>query len=295
MNNPLIYIDQDGENPWLIVGVIIGFAYLKAAHDNTPKQNQGNPLKWKWNPLSWSKPEEVVLHFGSNTDGSGMYGGISAGKSGQPQPMVGYSRNQGAGIGYQYNGNSNMYYPGYDYNKPEKSVNEAIYQARQKYNNVDPSSAIAGASTATLSEMYYSKTYNTWMGKNYKVYNQSWGGNQYTGGKNKYGKRMSNYFRYLGYGIGAYSAYDIDKKRINGDVSWTEWSIEQGSNAFSTFGGQMGAAWSIGWEAGRALTSTDWYQERKYNFFYDQWERRYGEPSSSNEWIWNYFYQNYKP
>jgi len=37
-------------------------------------------------------------------------------------------------------------------------------------------------------------------------------------------------------------------------------------------------------------------QELSYDaFFYDQWERRYGEPSSSNEWIWNYFYQNYKP
>ena len=134
MNNPLVYIDQDGENPWLIIGAIIGFVYLKAAHDNTPKQNQGNPLKWKWNPLSWSKPEEVVLHFGSNTDGSGMYGGISAGKAGQPQPMVGYNRDQGAGMGY-HNGNSNMYYPGYDYNKPEKGVTNAISQVRKEYNS----------------------------------------------------------------------------------------------------------------------------------------------------------------
>jgi hypothetical protein len=133
MNNPLVYIDQDGENPWLIIGAIIGFVYLKAAHDNTPKQNQGNPLKWKWNPLSWSKPEEVVLHFGSNTDGSGMYGGISAGKAGQPQPMVGYNRDQGAGMGYHHNGNSNMYYPGYDYNKPEKGVTAAIDNAYKEY------------------------------------------------------------------------------------------------------------------------------------------------------------------
>lgn len=106
---------------------------------------------------------------------------------------------------------------------------------------------------------------------------------------------MSNYFRYLGYGVGAYSAYDIDKKRINGDINWTEWSIEQSSNAFSTLGGQIGAAWSIGWQTGRAVTNTEWYQETKFNLFYDLWERKYGKPSSSNEWIWNYFYQNYKP
>lgn len=133
------------------------------------------------------------------------------------------------------------------------------------------------------------------MGKNYKVYKQSWGGNQYTGGKNNYGKRMSNYFKYLGYGIGVYSAADINQKRINGDIGWTEWSIEQTSNLFSTLGGSIGAAWGIGWEAGRSITYSDWYQEKKYDFFYDQWKRRYGEPSSSNEWMWNYFYQNYKP
>ena len=63
-----------------------------------------------------------------------MYGGISAGKAGQPQPMVGYNRDQGAGMGY-HNGNSNMYYPGYDYNKPEKGVTNAISQVRKEYNS----------------------------------------------------------------------------------------------------------------------------------------------------------------
>ncbi len=203
MNNPLVYIDQDGELANWIIGAIIGvFFYAKAAHDNTPKEDQGNPLKWNWLPWNWGKPDEVVFHFGSNTDGSGMHGGISMGKAGQPQFMVGYSSNQGPGMGYHHNGNSNMYHPWYDYNKPEKAVNEAIYQARKNYDNLNSGSILAGTFTATLSELYYSKTYGTWMGKNYKIYSQDWGGNKYTGGKNKYGKKMSNYFRYLGYGIG---------------------------------------------------------------------------------------------
>lgn len=163
------------------------------------------------------------------------------------------------------------------------------------YNNNDPSLTIAGAGSTAMSEMYYSKTYGTWMGKNYKIYSQTWGGNGYTGGKNKYGKKMSNYFRYLGYGVGAYSAANIHQKRINGDIGWTEWTIEQGSNAFSTFGGQIGAAWGIGWELGRGIADSEMYQEWKFNLFYDMWERKYGKPSSSNEWIWNYFYKNYKP
>ncbi len=136
MNNPLVYIDQDGELANWIIGAIIGvFFYAKAAHDNTPKEDQGNPLKWNWLPWNWGKPDEVVFHFGSNTDGSGMYGGISAGKAGQPQPMVGYSKDKGLGMGYHHNGNSNIYYPQYDYNKPEKGVENAIIQVRNEYNS----------------------------------------------------------------------------------------------------------------------------------------------------------------
>ena len=135
MNNPLVYIDQDGELPWLIVGIVAAFTYLKAAHDNTPKQDQGDLRKWKWNPFHWPKPEEIQIHIGGNTDGSGMHGGISAGKSGQPQPMVGYNKDKGPGIGYNYNGSSQMYHPGYDYNKAEKAATNSINQARSEYNS----------------------------------------------------------------------------------------------------------------------------------------------------------------
>ena len=135
INNPLVYIDQTGEDPitWITIGVIALFSYLKAAHDNTPKKDQGNPRKWNWLPWNWGKPDEVVFHFGSNTDGSGMYGGISAGKAGQPQPMVGYSKDKGPGMGYHHNGNSNMYYPQYDYNKPEKTAMAAMKNAYNLY------------------------------------------------------------------------------------------------------------------------------------------------------------------
>ena len=137
INNPLVYIDQDGELANWIIGAIIGvFFYAKAAHDNTPKENQGNPLKWNWLPWNWGKPDEVVLHFGSNTDGSGMHGGISMGKAGQPQFMLGYSSNQGSGMGYHHNGNSNMYHPQYDYNKPEKAAISSIQQAIKDYHNI---------------------------------------------------------------------------------------------------------------------------------------------------------------
>ncbi|OJV39041.1 MAG: hypothetical protein BGO33_13795 [Bacteroidia bacterium 43-41] len=30
LNNPLVYVDEDGEFLWLIIGIIVGFAYLKS-------------------------------------------------------------------------------------------------------------------------------------------------------------------------------------------------------------------------------------------------------------------------
>lgn len=71
--------------------------------------------------------------------------------------------------------------------------------------------------------------------------------------------------------------------------------MEQGSNAISTLGGEVGAAWGIGWELGRSVKNTEWYQKWKFIFFYNLWERKYGKPCSANECMWNYFYQNYKP
>lgn len=57
--------------------------------------------------------------------------------------------------------------------------------------------AYAGAAASIASEMYYSKTFGTWMGKNFKMYKQVWGGNGVTGGKNKFGKTTSNAIKWL--------------------------------------------------------------------------------------------------
>lgn len=44
--------------------------------------------------------------------------------------------------------------------------------------------------------------------------------------------------------------------------------MEKSSNAYSTFGGLYGAAWGVGWEAGRVITKTGWYQDWKNRYWY---------------------------
>ncbi len=154
---------------------------------------------------------------------------------------------------------------------------------------------IVGTAGAIASEMYFSKKYGTWMGKNFKIYQQSWGGNGATGGKNKFAKNTSNAIKWGGRALGAWSAYTINEQRRNGEVSNMQWGLEQSSNAYSTLGGIYGAAWGVGWELGRTITNEEWYQVAKFNFWYNRWESQVGPPSQSNETLWYYFYQNYRP
>ncbi len=155
--------------------------------------------------------------------------------------------------------------------------------------------AYAGAAASVISELYYSKTFGTWMGKDFKIRQQTWSGNGRTGGKKKFGKTTSNGFKWAGRLAGAYSGYKTIEQRINGKIG-TGWMLaELVTTGFSTFGGLEGAAWGIGWETGRFITSMEWYQEAKFNFWYNHWESQVGAPSQYNEDLWFYFYQNYKP
>lgn len=154
---------------------------------------------------------------------------------------------------------------------------------------------IAGTAGAVAGEMFYSKTYGTWMGKNFKMYQQTFHGNGSVGGMNKFGRTTSNAIKWGGRILGAWNAFSINEQRRNGQIDNAQWSTEQGSNAISTLGGIYGAAWGVGWEAGRSITKTEWYQKAKFNMYYNYWEGQIGSPSQSNEYLWIYFYQNYKP
>ena len=153
----------------------------------------------------------------------------------------------------------------------------------------------AGAAASVGEELYYSEKYGTWMGKNFKLYKQTWGGNRFTGGKNKFAKKTSKFFERAGRVIGFASAASIYKQWYKEEINTRQFLAEESSNLYSSLGGLIGAAWGIGWELGRAFTQTEWYQEKKFNYYYDWWESQYGAPNEYNEIMWNYFFETYIP
>ncbi len=115
------------------------------------------------------------------------------------------------------------------------------------------------------------KMYNqsTWFSvKQWKTYSQSFNGNGYTGGKNASALELSRGFKWAGRGLGAYSAWSTYNQYRNNEISGGSALIEESSNVYSTFGGLPGAAWGVGWEGGRAITKTDWYQDWKNKYWY---------------------------
>ena len=71
-----------------------------------------------------------------------------------------------------------------------------------------------------------------------------------------------------GYAMGAYQAVDLYNQKQQGLIGGSTYYLEQGTNAFATFGGIYGAAWSVGWESGRYIMGRpavrDWMQNTWY-------------------------------
>ena len=292
MNNPMSYIDRDGQFPWLVFLIVAAFMYLDNAHNNTPhNKDAGNPGNWAWNPTSWNST--IVGNVGYNTGGNWTFSGGIGNPNGLI-PVMGYNTQYGPGVGVNNYGSTSMYYPGY-----ENRVNNAIEQgANNAFNNARTSSwTTTGLSTGTAvsSEVLYSKYFGTWFGKNGKFYDQSWGGNGYTGGKNMFANKLSTKISVIGKIAGGYNAYNIYEQYNSGEMDVPQLIFEEASNAYSTLGGAYGIAWGVGWESGRLISQQSWYQRAKFNFWRQMWEYKYGPPSDQNYMMWRYFYEDYKP
>lgn len=306
MNNPLVYVDADGENPLLVLGLVIG-AYIGGVATN---HGELNPFRWNYSSIT----TYLGLGFGALVGYYGAYGIVYpgsmsiAGSIGTPWVSAGTSvAALGQGTDWRFNfewttaaGGGGQY--GHSGNA-EVSVDKAIANAQSYYYNyhthsqgssLDPMVVLSTTLSGT-SEVYYSKHFGTWMGKDFKVRSQSWGGNQYTGGKNKFAKQMAKKITWGGNVLGIYNGVNTYLDWRRGNSSSQQFLIEEFSNIYSTVGGVYGAAWGVGWEMGRQTTYQTWYQQLKYRFWYNRMENLIGPPSETNKIYWNEFYKNYRP
>jgi RHS repeat-associated protein len=106
-------------------------------------------------------------------------------------------------------------------------------------------------------KMFAEKTGAWFSLQQWKTYGKSFHGNQYAGSMST-AKYISRTFKGFGWGIGLYNEKNI---LFNDDYSGGTKLLETGVNAYSTLGGILGAAAGVGWELGRVITQTDWYNQ----------------------------------
>jgi hypothetical protein len=102
-----------------------------------------------------------------------------------------------------------------------------------------------------------------WLGGNGKYYSSSWGGNQWTGGRNSVltssrvlkGSGTILGLPSVGYNVTQFGTYYSAGDSFNARRAFSE----SASAAIGAFGGVPGIGWSAGWEIGRGLSRTAIY------------------------------------
>lgn len=141
---------------------------------------------------------------------------------------------------------------------------------------------------------FYNTNSNTWRGKNGKLYDMNFNGNQHTGGKYKYGRRISKFFKTGNVALAFYNAYDIYTQYEAGEIDGYEAICEEVANVISQFG-WYGFFFNVGWEGVQYLRSTQQYQELKFKIQYNRELRYLGETNQVNQELWDEWYKNYRP
>ena len=143
-----------------------------------------------------------------------------------------------------------------DWQEPGQKKEESGYS--------DLGKALAGALLDFGKEKAFNKT--TWysIGK-LTEYTQKFHGNQYV--NKNVAKNISTTLRWAGIALGAYNALGIQQQYHNGEIGKTQMAIEQAVNGYSTMG-PGGSYIGIGWEMGRTISKTEWYQDFREEYIF---------------------------
>jgi RHS repeat-associated protein len=265
-NNPLKYTDPDGEFPFIALGVLVAFNYLQGVKAND----------WNFNPFNWGSTNEagetIYYSFGIGTNSQGGLSSLSAGIGTNPNSVSTFNFNASGGIAsinwgdvdfWRFKGEATTPTTGL-YGEPFIPI---IYKPRfdrlDAVNGIDYESvslSLAGSAASFGQNIYYNENTGIWTDRNFKIRSTNVNGNGSTGGKLKFGSKVSSYFKIAGRGLGAYNLYGIANKAASGEMDKVEAVIEFSSGLYSTFGA-YGGAWGLGWELGRGITKIPGYGE----------------------------------
>ena len=268
LNNPLRYVDLDGENPLLLF--IVGGALIGAYTGASIKGGSWNPAKWQGNWWQGAIYGGLIGAAAGAGIGSvwAVGGSISFGvnaynfntielisfSSASASTGSGVTMTVGAGLGL----GSTL---SYSFGRKEERVTKEeplssaeMQQVVYRFNKMMTESAgnfYIGTGLAATSEVFYSKDLGTWMGKNGKMYDQSWGGNQYTGGKYKFANSMAKPFRYGSNALGLYNMYNSVSDGFEGKISAKEATGDVLFGSAAIYSGFWGGVANFGYTLGK--------------------------------------------
>jgi RHS repeat-associated protein len=113
-------------------------------------------------------------------------------------------------------------------------------------------------------QVMFSNSFNTWMGKDFKIRSQNWGGNGATGGKISFSRSNAKGLDIFGKTLGYYGLWNSLSDGINGKTNVLQTGANAASDLFGIYGGIFGASWSFGWEAGKLWGPSKWGRPKPY-------------------------------
>jgi hypothetical protein len=289
MNNPLCYVDEDGELWFIIGGALIG-AYLGASM----RSKSFNPKHWT---KDWWKGALIGGATGAATGGlvGTMWGAgatISLGVSGSSfyVPLVTFTPGTalaggvttvtiGGGLGLwsgitmplgKNNGEGGNAVNSSNTYTPDPEVSNAIERwNKDRDNGAFNAMDVLGFSFSQASSTVYNEKANRWMGKNGKTYSFKFNGNQYTGGRVNFARNLATKLDYAAKGTGAInigmSLYDGYK----GKLSPVQTAMDVAFGGYSTFakdwtGPWVGIWYNLGKEYGPIHKYLEYRNKQKY-------------------------------
>jgi hypothetical protein len=217
--------------------------------------------------------EEFQGSGGRLSDGSGLLDAVTikSDRQGNTNGLKGY---QVARISSQiekfvsnpYNEKS-FGFGNYLYGQGHWAYSYKYFRERNYYENGGQglSGASLGGSVLGIMSNYMSNN-SFWMGKNLKFYDVNWGGNGFTGGKNKFAKKWSSAVGIGGTALSLYSLYGTVNEYSSGKLSGVG-AAYLGATDAAGLKNVYGAAYSIGTSLGKSIVESKMYFNKMYKSY----------------------------